>query len=391
MYPLHHIRNSGVIETPPHRGLIEINHRVLYRLASEGDFVLLSDGFNQNQYLTKIADIREPIEDPELYLVLLEAPIPISGNIALDPSGYVRYWGEDGEGFPSLEEVIEEFDIDIDVQEWPSWGGYDYEPPTDLPPLKEPSHDPEDPDENGGGNGGDGDGGDGEGNGIDRTGTMLSEQYAARDAIRNAAKGTTQATILLFGVVIAGLALFEDAVRNVELWFLLPIGIGILFLLIALLGSSYVLTRTAAFPRPSIDALASKHNEVNKTVFKDETSNETVSGNGGVLQSLSSMYFDEVESIQNRNIHLGRLIGVTVATAVIGTALVFYGALSIGLGLTFTEKWLGEWGIVVDTILAFVLLSLIVGRVTAAALKQTNLSYIAIITSTPKEHKISDT
>lgn len=390
MYKLH-ILTSGYPydEDLTRLGIFEISHEQLWESSQLGDFVLFLNYHGDNKYLTRVADVRR---DGESQRVLLESPISISGGPNSVSYEYVRDWGADGGGYQSADDLSErlgiEFTEDSQSGSW-LWNEEKYRPPNIPNPIDEPSRNPEDPGGDGGDgeNGNNGDEGSDGGNGIDRTGTMLSEQYSARDAIRQAAKGTTQATILLFGVVIAGLALFEEAIRDVELLrFFAPIGLGVVLLIGALLGSAFVLVRTAAFPRPSINTLSKKHKEINEDIFDNEEGKST-GIETDALQELSSSYFTEVDDIWKRNAILGRIIGFSVAFATVGSILVFYGALVLGVNISFTTPLLGEWWILGDTLLVFIVLVYVVGRLTQYALGETDLRQVASISMAPERLK----
>lgn len=160
------------------------------------------------------------------------------------------------------------------------------------------------------------DGGDDDGNGIDRSGPLLAQQYTSRDSIRSASKDTLQITILLFGVVVAGLSFLRDAIRNGAVEISEPMVIGGFAIALGAVLAGAVFVWTVTKPRPLADSLSQFHARINA-----QTIGKQGAERNDRLITLSERYHQVVQTIRSSNAGLGAVVGVALGVALSGIFL----------------------------------------------------------------------
>jgi hypothetical protein len=158
-----------------------------------------------------------------------------------------------------------------------------------------------------------------ESGGIDRTGPLLTQQYSSRDTVRAAAKDSLQVTILLFGVIVAGLSFLRNALQDgiIETSILmiaggLAIGIG------AVLAVA-VFVWTVVNPRPESGSLSEFHARINGEVISkhdDDRNNRLI--------ALSERYHSIIRKLRLSNKGLGAVVGLALSLALIGIFVLSY-------------------------------------------------------------------
>lgn len=197
----------------------------------------------------------------------------------------------------------------------------------------------------------DGDGGLGS---VDWTGPLLAQQYANRDMLQEAAKGSVQIIILLFGIMIAALSLIRKAPSEVQdasgeaLSITLPLLGGLVGISAATLASALLLTITAAQPRPFSRQIAEKQSGIN-SLIKGTTDLDEKSE---LLNDFSVYYHNKIMKIQQRNGMTGAGIGGTIGVAIASITLFGFETL-----VQIFPKYGDYWsGVVIFTILSLLLI-----------------------------------
>lgn len=161
---------------------------------------------------------------------------------------------------------------------------------------------------------------DGSGGVVDRTGTLLEQQYVGRDRIRDASKASLQIAILLFGVIVAGLSLFrgeiEEGVINVQT----PAIAGGLLIGIGALLAALVFIHTAVRPRPYAEFVIDQQSNLNE-ILPGIPSEERESE----LAKFSNIYHNAVNQVGIRNRILGGLVGAAVGISIGGIFVSVFG------------------------------------------------------------------
>lgn len=159
------------------------------------------------------------------------------------------------------------------------------------------------------------------GNGaVDRTGTLLEQQYLSRDNIRDASKATLQITILLFGVIVAGISLFREELEEGLVDIQTPAIAGGILIGIGAIIAAVVFVHTAARPRPYADLVTDEQSTLN-----DVLPNIPSERREREVAEFSKVYHNAVEQVGIRNRILSSLVGAAVGVSLGGIFLSVFG------------------------------------------------------------------
>jgi hypothetical protein len=205
----------------------------------------------------------------------------------------------------------------------------------------------------GGGNGGEdgetseGPASDGNEATVDRTGTLLQQQYVGRDTIRKAAKSSLQVVILLLGVVVAAASFFRREIRSGAIEPQVPVLTGAAMVGVGTLLTAVVFVHTAVRPRPFAAALTDQQDSLNALIPETPTERRNQK-----IAKFSRWYHTAVEQLGARNGLLGALVGAAVGLVLGGVTLGAWAvALQLGAGETTTTVTIGVGLIVIGLVL----------------------------------------
>lgn len=167
---------------------------------------------------------------------------------------------------------------------------------------------------------------------VDRTGTLLEQGYAGREAVRESSKSSLQISVLLFGIIVASLSVFRDEIEAGIVDLQTPLIWGGLLIATGAVLAALVFVYTTVRPRPYADIIADKQSGLNTTLPGIHSEEKQQ-----LIAEFSRRYHDVVNKVGAWNTILGGVVGAAVGLALGG---VFLSTLAIifqvGMGMTIT-------------------------------------------------------